>query len=140
MREGAPRFSRLLPLRNTHQTVITLLGAMAIVASKNSDEFFPSSRSDDLSDFEEIWRVLLILVVLKNHSDPAAVASLSWDSDVLSVLVMSDTFGSSKSLPIRMRPVSRWGDWWCKKGVSFHLKIRRFNEPDLSPEPPFFNA
>jgi hypothetical protein len=49
---------------------------MAIVASKNSDEFLPSSRSDDLSDFEEIWRVLLILVVLKNHSDPAAVASL----------------------------------------------------------------
>jgi hypothetical protein len=119
MREGAPRFSRLLPFRNTHQTVITLLGAMAIVASKNSDEFFPSSRSDDLSDFEEIWRVLLILVVLKNHSDPAAVASLSWDSDVLSVLVMSDTFGSSKSLPIRMRPVSRRGTGGARRGYHF---------------------
>jgi len=48
------------------------LGASNLIRDETGEE--PSGSSTHLVCFEELWRVLLILVVLINHSDPAARA------------------------------------------------------------------
>jgi hypothetical protein len=50
---------------------MTLLGATNLIR----DELGEEPEALRLMRFEELWQVLLILVVLMNHSDPAAGAS-----------------------------------------------------------------
>jgi hypothetical protein len=62
---------------------LTLLGASNLIRDEMGEE--PSGSSTHLVCFEELLRVLLILVVLMNRSDPAAAASPHCDDVVLPV-------------------------------------------------------
>jgi hypothetical protein len=57
--------------RYPEKKLMTLLGATNLIR----DELGEEPEALRLMRFEELWQVLLILVVLMNHSDPAAGAS-----------------------------------------------------------------